>query len=185
VTVQTSPTRSARILFDTEVLDTWHPLDRVPAPEYIPPTWDGPHCGKRLVDGLRTLALMPRVNGPRGPTNSWPLYAHSWEDLLAQEEAAEEDKRQNQHEANRTRVRPSSVEIARMEQSICWPARYLREFPQLVRTVQAVAVARSRDRDMDHAARRLRLPRRVVRRRNAEGLDLIARELHSDRVRVF
>jgi hypothetical protein len=41
------PPRTARILFDTEVLDTWRPLDGVPAPEYVPPTWDGPHVGKR------------------------------------------------------------------------------------------------------------------------------------------
>jgi hypothetical protein len=36
---------------------------------------------------------------------------------------------------------PSSVEIMRMEQSIRWPLQYLREFPQLLRTVQQVAVA--------------------------------------------
>jgi hypothetical protein len=147
------------------------------AGSFVPPSWDGPHVGKRLVDGLRTLALVPRVNGPRGPTNSWPLYAHSWEDLLAQEEAAEEDKRQNQHEANRTRVQPSSVEIMHMEQSMCWPMRYLRELPRLIRTVQAVAVARSRDSDTHGAARRLRLPGRVVRKWSGEGLAMIAHGL--------
>jgi hypothetical protein len=95
--------------------DGWHPLDGVPAPEYVPPQWDGPHVGRRLVEGLKTLRLMPRPPGPCGPVNSWPAYAHDWVDLLAQQEAAEEDKRRNQHEANRTRIRPSSVEIARME----------------------------------------------------------------------
>ena len=185
MTVQRSPTRTARILFDTEVLDTWHPLDGVPAPEYLPPTWDGPHVGKRLVDGLRTLMLMPRVKGPRAFTNSWPLYAHDWADLLAQAEQDEDDKRQNQHEANRTRVQPSSIEIMHMEQAIVWPARYLREFPQLTLTVQAVAVARSRDSDTDGAARRLRLPGHVVRKWNGEGLTMIARGLVGDRVRIF
>jgi hypothetical protein len=42
-----------------------------------------------------------------------------------------------------------------MEQAICWPARYLRSWPQLVRAVQAVVVARSRDSDTDGAARKL------------------------------
>jgi hypothetical protein len=183
--VQTSPKRSARILFDTEVLETWHPLDNVPAPEYIPPTWDGPHVGKRLVDGLRTLMLMPRVRGPQAFGNGWPKYTHDWADLLDQQEADAEQKQRDQREANRIRVRPSSVEIAHMEQSICWPARYLRSWPQLVRAVQAVAVARSRDRDMDHAARRLRLPGRVVRKWNGEGLAMIAHGLVADRVRIF
>jgi hypothetical protein len=44
------------------------------------------------------------------------------------------------------------------------PARYLRQFPQLVSAVQAVAAGRARDRDMEHAARRLRLPGRIVRK---------------------
>ena len=72
-----------------------------------------------------------------------------------------------------------------MEQAICWPARYLREFPQLVRTVQAVAVARSRDRDMEHAARRLRLPGRLVRLWNTEALSLISKGLIKDRIRIW
>ena len=35
--------------------DGWHPLDSVPAPDYVPPSRDGPHVGKRLVDGLRNV----------------------------------------------------------------------------------------------------------------------------------
>jgi hypothetical protein len=38
---------------------------------------------------------------------------------------------------------------------------------------------------MEQAARRLRLPGRVVPRWNNEGLDLIARGLVGDRVRIF
>jgi hypothetical protein len=71
-------------------------------------------------------------------------------DLLAQQETDQEQKQRDQREANRTRLRPSSIEIAHMEQAICWPAGYLREIPQLVRA----AVARSRDSDTDGAARR-------------------------------
>jgi hypothetical protein len=49
--------------------------------------------------------------------------------------------------------------------------------------VQQVAVARMRDRNMEDAAKRLRLPGRLVRRWNGEGLALIARGLVGDRVR--
>ena len=48
-----------------------------------------------------------------------------------------------------------------------------------------VAMSRSRDRDLEHAARRLRLPGRLVRKWNGEGLALIARGLISDKVRIF
>jgi hypothetical protein len=160
-------------------------LDGGPAPEYVPPSWDGPHVGERLVYGLRTPMPMPMPRGPRATGSHWPAYAHDWADLLAQQEADAEQKQRDQREANRTRVRPSSIEIAHMEQSIRWPLTYLREIPQLARTVQAVAAGRARDRDMEHAARRLRLPGRLVRRWDAEGLDLIARGLRSDRVRIF
>jgi hypothetical protein len=74
----------------------WHPLDGGPAPEYVPERWDGPHVGKRLVEGLCTLMLMPMPRGPRA----------SRADLLAQQEADAEQRQRDQREANRTRVRP-------------------------------------------------------------------------------
>jgi hypothetical protein len=82
---------TARILSESGILDTtWHPLDGIPAPEYVPPTWDGPHAGKRLVDGLRTLTLMPMPRGPRASGSHWPAYAHDWADILAQQELQRE-----------------------------------------------------------------------------------------------
>jgi hypothetical protein len=88
-------------------------------------------------------------------------------------------------ESNWTKPRPSSIEITRMETAIVWPARYLGHAPQLLRTVQAVAVARARDHDTAHAARKLGLPGRLARRWNCEGLDLIAAGLRRDAVAVF
>jgi hypothetical protein len=72
-----------------------------------------------------------------------------------------------------------------LETAIVWPARYLGHVPQLLRTVQAVALARARDRDIAHAARKLALPGRLVRGWNNEGLDLIAAGLRRDAVAVF
>jgi hypothetical protein len=43
---------TARILSESGILDTtWHPLDGSKAPDYVPPSWDGPHVGERLVRG--------------------------------------------------------------------------------------------------------------------------------------
>jgi hypothetical protein len=64
------------------------------------------NVGKCLVEGLRTLMLMPMPRGPRGSGSHWPGYAHDWADLLAQHEADAEQKLRDQREANRTRVRP-------------------------------------------------------------------------------
>jgi hypothetical protein len=80
---------------------------------------------------------MPTVLGPRAFGNAMPPYMHDWADLLAQEEADEADKNLAQREQNRTRLRPSSVEIALMEHQFAgrcytfvtfrsWSVRYRR-----------------------------------------------------------
>jgi hypothetical protein len=48
-----------------------------------------------------------------------------------------------------------------------------------------VALARSRYQDIAAATRKLKLPGRIVRRWNNEGLDLIAAGLQRDDVEVF
>jgi len=129
---------------DPELLREWHPLDHTPAPEYIPRYWDGPHVGKRLAEALRTLRHMP-INGcPAGFTNSWPAILLEYSDRTAYEDDPV-CKAERAAESNWTKSRPSSTEIARMETVIVWPARYLGHVPQLLRTVQAVAVARARE----------------------------------------
>jgi hypothetical protein len=170
---------------DPELLREWHPLDHTPAPEYIPPHWIGTHVGKRLAEALRTLRYIPINGHPKPFGNSWPTYQIEWSDALAQLEADEAQQEQEARAKNWTRIIPSAAEIARMETVVVWPARYLGHLPQLLRTVQAVAVARSRERDIAHAARKLALPGRLARRWNREGLDLIAAGLRRDSVPVF
>lgn len=77
----------SRLLYNDGLIAEWHPLDQVPAPEFVPPTWDGPHVGKRLIEALETLQRLPMRNGPRAFGNGWPSYQREWSDLLAQQEA--------------------------------------------------------------------------------------------------
>jgi len=63
---------TARILFDTEVLRTWHPRDGVPAPGRGIAHADA-HADGEWAAGLRH--------------RHWPAYAHDWADLVAQDEA--------------------------------------------------------------------------------------------------
>jgi len=172
----------ARLIPATE----WHPLTNGGAPpDYVPPTWDGPHVGKRLVEALRTLRLLPTSNGPRVFGNAWPSYFHGWEDQLAQQEMEKDLREQLERARNRTRLMPSSIDIARMETAIGWPGRYLLDRPQLIRVVQAVTFGRARYREMEWAAERLELPGRLVRRWHRDGLDLIAAGLRRENARIF
>ena len=163
----------------------WHPLDGVPAPEYMPPFWIGSHVGLRLVQAFKTLAKMPMSFGPRFGSGYWPRYRHEWEDLLAQEEAAKDDKQLRAEAFNRVRIPPTAVEVGNMETAIVWPARYLAARPLIMRAVHQVAAGRARGLEMEAIARRMKRRAATVRTMNRAGLDLIADGLRRNGVAVF
>jgi hypothetical protein len=175
----------ARLFTGREVVDNWNPLDGVPAPEYIPSAWNGPHVAARLADAWRTLSkvVMPRFL-PRGFGRLWPPYTIEWDDLLSMVGAGEYEALQR--EANRVRVLPSAKEISQMEQAIHWPLDFLDE-PRQVLIVNVCARMLAIDGDLQ----------REIRRRNYGGdsqqwqqlnwryCDTIADNLIKDRVVVF
>jgi hypothetical protein len=165
--------------------DPWHPLDAVPAPEYVPPSWIGPHVGLRLVEAFKTLATLPVMNGPQRPHNTWPWFKPQWEDLLAQQEAAAEDEQLRADAFNRARLAPTAIEVGRMEAALVWPAHYLQSRPLIMRMVGSVAVMRARGLESDLIARKLKRRPVAVRSMNRTGLDLIAAGLRRDQVPVF
>lgn len=167
-----------------ELLKGWHPLDGVPPPEIVPDRWDGAHAGVRLIEGLRVLRRLPMNGHPREFGNAWPAHAREWSDLV---QYCDDPtwKAEEASERNRIRPRPSAIEISRMEIVIVWPARYLRDYPQLITVVQAAALARSRHRDLRWVERHFGLPGRMVRKWNRQGLDVIAAGLRRDQVPVF
>ena len=169
-----------------ELLRDWHPLDQTPAPEYIPPIWIGPHVGLRLVEGFRVLQRV-RMNGrPRQFGSFWPAHEREFSDLAsyADDERWKADQRAevSYRWAN---VVPSSIEIEAMERVIVWPARYLANAPQLLRTVGIAAVMKARHKPLAAVAKRLDMPGRLCRRWYHEGLDVIAAGLRRDELRVF
>jgi hypothetical protein len=166
--------------------DEWHPLDGVPAPEYIPPCWIGPHVGVRLVEAFKSLSRMPMPGRISTKSGLWPQYRHDWEDWLAQVTADKDAQEQDARAQNRARVQPTAEDITRMERAIAWPARYLGQRPIIARTVQRVAVYRAvRGYELDMIARKLHAPAPVIRHRNRDGLDTIAAGLRQDQEAVF
>lgn len=180
--------RSARVeLIPAETVE-WHPLSGVPAPDYVPEVWDGPHCGKRLIEAFSTLAKLPLSWGPVAFGTAWPSYLHEWVDVLYQQGADLDAKERAREARNRVRLRPSAQEITRMEEAISWPGRYLAQLDQgqvLTRTVQQVARWRSVERETEWIAHKLRVSPTTLRRRNRAGLDAISLGLRRDRLPVF
>jgi hypothetical protein len=162
----------------------WHPLNQVPAPEYVPPNWIGPHVGLRMVEAYKTLSRLPN-RGMVNKSGVWPAYIHDWADMLAQQSSDVDVREAEANAQNRARLMPTATDISRMEKAIGWPARYLGGEPRLARLVQRAAMFRARDMSLDNIAHRLRRSAAAVRKDNREGLDIIASGLNRDREPVF
>ena len=169
--------------------EKWNPLESIgAAPEYFPPTWDGPHTSLRLIQAFKTLSAIPVANGPRFKSSWWPHHPMERIDIKAKEHEYLNDLDQAREAARqcaRTRHRASREEVSRMEAALSWPARYLNHRPLVMRVVQNVARFRSIGYESDKIARRLHKPAVTVRRINRAGLDAIAAGLRRDGVAVF
>lgn len=143
----------ARLVSQSGIVDDWHPLDGVSAPEIIPECWTAAHVGLRLSQAFITLRRMPMAGGPREFGRAWPQYRIEWEDLLAQEETAREAAKLRERAQNRVRELPSSEDVSRMEQAIVWPARYVVHEGHR-NAVQKMALALSLERDAEWVVRK-------------------------------
>jgi hypothetical protein len=157
----------------------WSALDGVPAPEYIPPMWDGVHVGVRLVDSFRVLNNLPLGIVKNFASGYWPDYWHDWGDLLSQEQGPEDNR-----DVAPMRIRLTMNEITRMERVIGWPGRYVID-DDVRRVVQRVGLLRSHDFDLEHIAHRMRRAANQLRKLNQDGLDQIAAGLRRDKIAIF
>ncbi len=87
---------------------------------------------------------------------------------------------------NRVRIPPSPDEIARMEEALHWPARYLAgaEFHHVARAVNLGSLWTAFDTDVEARLKRLRITRRTFNARKLQGLRIITRELIRGRVPI-
>ena len=173
----------ARLFTGLEVVDDWSPLDGVPAPEYVPLHWTGPHVATRLADAWRVLSRMPwRSPYPRSYGRWWPSYRVEFTDVLAMIEADELEAMQR--EQNRVRVLPSAKQITQMEAAISWPMDYLADAEQ-VRIVNVCAKVASYDGDLAREAKRRGFDADIWQHENWRLCNAIADRLIDDRVMVF
>ena len=147
----------------TDVLDI---LDETPA------TWNGPHVGRRLMEGMQTLRLLP-TPGAIGFGSPWPAYIYEFEDLLAQEQQGELERTQKLQ--NRTRLMPSIREIGGCEAAIV----------EIASAVNSVALAHALDRDAGWVASKRGGYADTWRQRHDLGCEIIAGCLRKERVPLF
>jgi len=147
-----------------------------------PPRWDGPHVGRRLMEAMRTLRMLP-MQGVTGYRPAWPAYAYEFEDLLAQHEQGELERTQQQQ--NRTRLLPSLRDMTAMERAIGWPLVYLARNQIIAQAVNCVALAHALDRDAGWVAAKRGGYADTWRHRHDTGCEIIATRLRVELVPVF
>src|SRR5579862_6088536 len=160
---------------------TLPPLGRM---RRVPERWSLLHVMERMEEAFRTLGRLPMATRPRGYINSMPLYPYERGDLNSQLETRELERMARLR--NRVRIPPTPAEVARMEESLRWPAEFLSgaEFHHVARAVNLGPLWAARDTDIDHGLRRIKVTRRAFNARKIQGLRIITSELIQRRARI-
>ena len=136
----------------------WHPLDGVPPPAEVPPRWDAGHVAFRLVRAYEVLHAMPAHIGPQRIGSAWPAILREFSDY-AEESVRLSRARELTAEA---RMRWPADEIAKADEALGWPLRYLSDQPRRADALTLWALAKARRRSLrrmlrERAARASRL----------------------------
>lgn len=153
--------------------------------ETLPPLWTAEFVGKRLVQAFATLDRLPQMRGPKAPGNHWPRTLTEWADRLAQAELEESERKARERAMNRTVIRPSAVEIQRMEMAFEW-LRELREVDSGMALVTTLWALRSaRHRSIKKLCEEKQWAPHTFFRKRAKALESLAQSLNARAVPVF
>jgi hypothetical protein len=153
--------------------------------ETLPLLWEADHVGKSLVQAFATLDRLPRLRGPREPGGHWPRTLTEWADRLAQAELEESERRECERAYNRTVIRPTAVEIQRMDAALEW----LRELHDLdsgmARVTTLWALRSARGRSIKKLCAEKHWAPHTFFRKRAKALETLAQILNARGVPVF
>jgi hypothetical protein len=128
---------------------------------YTPPEWTPEHVERLMIEAYITLLALPRERtGPRGHANAWPEYAATFEDLVAQVDSEQPEKRLIY------RPRPTPREIAQMETVLAWPIQFLRGYSVEARALCARSLAKAKEMPVKCVARFQGITERQLRNRS-------------------
>lgn len=118
------PPNAKRIDWDDEVKGG-SPLEGIPLPDYIPPTWTIEWVATRMIRAYQHAGWGMPV-APDQRLGFWPEYHHSWGDMVGWD-AGEFRARVWEDWAAASRRPISAAGLRLTEQAIAWPLRFLRE----------------------------------------------------------
>ena len=150
-----------------------------------PAQWEPDLVGRALVRAFATLDRLPRSRGPRAPGGHWPGHSVEWADELARAEIEESERRDRADASNRSTLRPTSVEIARMEVAFDW-MRDLRSVDSgMALITSAWALRAARGRSVKALCAEKKWAPHTFYRKRAKALAHLATQLNARCVMVF
>jgi hypothetical protein len=134
------------MLMPTEEVQKINALEAEYRPEYdpIPENWTPEHMGKRVIEAFEVMMRLPKVPGPKEPGGNWPQIFHDADDKRGWGQYLHD----REDEKNRTRVRPSGIEIKRMEIIFDWLSQLRKTDEGMGVIVRAWAIYRSQHRSI-------------------------------------
>jgi hypothetical protein len=151
----------------------------------LPSRWDAERVGEAIVEAFVTLARIPQSSGPRAPGGHWPRTMIEWTDQLAQAELEESERVARQKTENRTIVRPSAVEIKRMDIAFAWLSELRVEDVSLALVISLWALRTAQGRSIKQLCGEKRWCPRTFFRKRAKALSILAAVLNGRAVPVF
>jgi hypothetical protein len=146
---------------------------------YTPPEWTPEHVERLMIEAYITLLALPRERtGPRGHANAWPEYAATFEDLVAQVDSEQPEKR------TIYRPRPTPAEIAQMEVVLAWPIQFLRGYTDEARALCARSLAKANEVPVKTVARFQGITERQLRNRSHFAARAIANGLIAKNIQI-
>lgn len=144
--------------------------------------WTAGLVEERLRAAIIIVQRTERRPGPKSFGRAWPDYQHDWEDLLAQQEKADEDKAEDAHDRNRVRLNFTSAQVTAAEQALGWPALYI-PHEQVRRALCIWMFAKAmRVRSWQKLAQRRGMNKETAKARKAKAIQLIISGLSADGV---
>ena len=139
---QVAPTQDAAAIDEVEKVNALERPAEV-AVYIVPETWTPEHVAVRIVEAFVTLAILPKVPGPKEPGSAWPEHVYDWEDRLSQATLTIGEQRDRERSRNRAKPRATGEDIRRMEIVLGWLSELYKVDQASCRAVQRWAHLRS------------------------------------------
>lgn len=152
----------------------------------LPAVWTQIHVLDRMEEAYSVLAAIPMATRPKAYGNGMPSVTQETRLSLLDQVLMQEsgDLQALQEERNRVRLAPTSGQISRMDQALRWQFDYLRDLPEVSRSLGLKALWSASGADIGRRCAARAINPKFFNRQWQHGLTVIVWRLLRDKVPV-